>query len=112
MRLLLKSTLFCTGILSWSFAHAQHEDSLKSRLSVLLNRYQHHFMQETDYLKAVDSVVPLLEKEDSLHELLYTYRQLAFSDESRGQYRAGYYTYLAVNAYNLNRPGSAVYYFE
>jgi signal transduction histidine kinase len=60
----------------------------------------------------VDSIAPMLAKEDSLSELLSVYQQLAFADPSRGKYRAGYYTYLAINAYNVSRLGSAIYYSE
>jgi signal transduction histidine kinase len=108
----LKLILCLLVVLTGYETGAQQPDTLKLRLSDLLVRYQRHSLRDMDYLKAVDSIAPLLEKEDSLPELLTTYRQLAFREPGRGKYRAGYYTYLAINAYNFSRPGSAIYYSE
>lgn len=111
----LKPILFCLGVFTGNFGNyvrAQQADSLKLYLSRLLVRYEKHALPDTEYLKAVDSVAPLLGKEDSLPQLLSVYWQLAFKDPGRGRYQAAYYTYLAINAYNFSRLGSAIYYSE
>jgi len=103
---------FCLAALSGNYVRAQQTDTLKLRIYRLLTRYQEHSMRDTDYLKAVDSIAPMLGKEDSLSQLLSVYQRLAFGEPGRGRYRAGYYTYLAINAYNFSRLGSAIYYSE
>jgi len=108
----LKPILFCLGALSWSALHAQRADSLMSHLAILTAGYRGHIIRDTDYLKSVDSIAPLLEKEDSLPQFLTAYRQVAFNDARWGKYRAAYYTYMAIHAYNFSRLGSAVYYSE
>jgi len=102
----------CLVILLGGYGRAQSTDSLKLHLNDLLTRWRAKRLTDTDYLKGVDSVAPLLAKADSLREWLSTYRRLAFSDSGRGKSRAQYYTYLAINAYNLNQFGRAVYYSE
>jgi len=104
--------LCCLGIFTGSCVHAQQADTLRGRMSHLLARYRAHSIADTDYLKGVDSIAPMLGKEDSLAQLLSVYQQLAFGEPSRGKYRAGYYTYLAINAYNFSQLGSAIYYSE
>jgi signal transduction histidine kinase len=64
------------------------------------------------YLKAVDSVAPVLLAADSLPEWLGVYREIAFGDKGRGIYRAHYYTYMAIHASAKNQFGSAIYYAE
>jgi signal transduction histidine kinase len=108
----LRSIFFFLGFFARGTACAQHTDSLLSHLAGLRAGYLQNTIRDTDYLKAVDSIAPLLEKEDSLPGLLATYRQIAFNDARWGKYRAGYYTYLAIHAYNFSRLGSAVYYSE
>ena len=108
----LRSIFIFLGFLARGVACAQHTDSLLSHLADLRAGYLQNTIRDTDYLKAVDSIAPLLEKEDSLPRLLATYRQIAFNDARWGKYRAGYYTYLAIHAYNFSRLGSAVYYSE
>jgi len=95
-----------------SVLHAQTTDSLKTRWNILQVKFQTRQLKDTDYLKAVDSIAPLLEGEDSLPQLLSTYQQIAFDNPARGRWRAYYYTYLALNAYNNNKFGSAIYYSE
>lgn len=107
----LKLFLFCV-FLGCSAVRAQQTDSLKGRLQELLSRYKAGSLQDTDYLRGVDAVAPLLVKNDSLVQLLGTYREVAFNDPVLGKYRAFYYTYLALNAYNLNKLGSSIYYSE
>jgi len=102
----------CLGILFANYGQAQPTDSRKLHLDDLLNRWRTKQLRDTDYLRAVDSIAPLLAKADCLPEWLSTYRQLAFSDAGRGKWRAQYYTYLAINAYNLNQFGRAIYYSE
>src|SRR6201991_3016517 len=114
MRLMPKLIPFlcCLGTLIGNRVHAQQTETLRQRLSHLLARYREHSIADTNYLKGVDSIAPMLGKEDSLSQLLSVYQQLAFAEPSRGKYRAGYYTYLAINAYNSSRLGSAIYYSE
>jgi signal transduction histidine kinase len=104
--------LYCLGSLTGNYLHAQQTDTLRLRMSHLLARYRGHSITDTEYLKGVDSIAPMLGKEDSISQLLSVYQQLAFAEPSRGKYRAGYYTYLAMNAYNSSRLGSAIYYSE
>ncbi|GGA99378.1 hypothetical protein GCM10011511_23370 [Puia dinghuensis] len=92
--------------------HAQVSDSLHHRLANLLVQYRARLLKDTDYLRSVDSIAPLLEGDDSLPGLLSTYRQIAFGDPTLGRRRANYYTYLALNAYNASKFGSAIYYSE
>jgi len=108
----LMSFLCCLEILTGNYVHAQQTDTLRQRMSYLLARYREHSITDTQYLKGVDSIAPMLGKEDSLPQLLSVYQQLAFAEPTRGKYRAGYYTYLAINAYNFSRLGSAIYYSE
>lgn len=110
----LKPILFFLGFFAGNYVCAQRTDTLKLRLSTLQVRYHEHLLKDTDYLNAVDSIAPLLGKEDSLPQLLSLYRQLAFEEPGtgRGRHRAAYYTYLAIHAYNSSRLGSAVYYSE
>lgn len=109
---LLRSYLFCLGILAGHSPRAQVTDSLKHRLATLLVQYQARQLKDTDYLRGVDSVAPLLEEDDSLPQWLSTYRQIAFGRSLLGRQRANYYTYLALNAYNSNKFGTAIYYAE
>jgi signal transduction histidine kinase len=108
----LKPLLFCLGIFFSLSAHAQSSDSAKRQLAVLLVQRQARLIPDTVYLKAVDSIAPLLAKEDSLPLLLATYREIAFENKKLGRYRADYYTLMAINAFNTNRYGTAIYYSE
>jgi signal transduction histidine kinase len=90
----------------------QSADSLKTRLAALLHARQLHMLKDTDYLRSVDSIAPKLEMEDSLPQWLTTYRDIAFADTRPGRHKALYYTYLALNAANTNKLGSAIYYSE
>jgi signal transduction histidine kinase len=69
-------------------------------------------MNDSDYLKSVDSVAPVLLAEDSIPEWLGTYREIAFGDGRWGLYRAHYYTYMAIHSTDKNQFGSAIYYSE
>jgi signal transduction histidine kinase len=88
-----------------AFSSAQHLDDL-------LRDYQSHRLNDSAYLKAVDSVAPVLLAEDSLPAWLGTYQGIAFGDSRWGVYRAHYYTYMAIHASNKNQFGSAIYYSE
>jgi signal transduction histidine kinase len=109
---LLRSVLFTLGILAGHSPHAQVADSLKHRLATLLKQYRARLMKDTDYLRSVDSIAPLLEGDDSLPQGLSVYRQIAFGNPKLGRQRANYYTWLALNAYNANKFGTAIYYAE
>ena len=108
----LRSLLTALGLLTGLFGHAQASNSLKHRLADLEAQRQVRSLKDTDYLRSVDSVAPLLEAEDSLPRLLSSYQQIAFGDSALGRFRAHYYTYMALNAYNTNKFGSAIYYSE
>lgn len=96
----------CTGV------RGQSADSLKARLAILSAKWQGHLLKDTDYLRAMDSIVPFLEQEDSLPQWLTLYREIAFADPKPGLRHAHYYTYMALNAVNTNKLGSAIYYAE
>src|ERR1700742_136034 len=108
----LRSILSVLGLFILQTGHTQVADSLKQRLTVLREQYRANILKDTDYLRSVDSIAPMLELEDSLPELLSIYREITFSHPAYGRRRAGYYAWLALNAYNNNRLGSAVYYAE
>lgn len=109
---LLRSYLLTLGILASYSPRAQVADSLKHRLAALLIQYQARLLKDTDYLRRVDSIAPMLEGDDSLPQLLSTYRQIAFGRTRLGRQRANYYTWLAINAYNTKKLGTAIYYAE
>src|SRR5579862_1091514 len=67
---------------------AQAPPSSARHLAGLLQSYHSQRLNDTAYLNAADSVVPVLLAEDSLPEWLGTYRQIAFGDERRAVYRA------------------------
>jgi signal transduction histidine kinase len=102
----------CLGVTGALSPRAQGADSLKRRLAALQGQFQARRLKDTDYLRSVDSIAPLLEGDDSLPVLLSTYRQIAFDDRGQVRRRANYYTYLALNAYNANKFGAAIYYAE
>jgi signal transduction histidine kinase len=77
---------------------AQSPTSSVQRLAALLRSYHSHLLNDSAYLKAVDSVVPVLLPEDSLPEWLGAYREIAFGDKRWGVYRAHYYTYMAIHS--------------
>lgn len=108
----LKPILCFLAVFAGHLLYGQQSDTLKVRLADLQQRHRALLVNDTAYLKAVDSIAPLLAKEDSLYQLLEEYRDLAFREAARGKFRASYYTYMAINAYNLNRLGSAIYYSE
>jgi len=93
-------------------AVGQRADSLRTRLQVLERERRIHALKDTDYLRGVDSIVPFLVQEDSLPEWLGDYRDIAFGDPRPNRHKAFYYTYLALNAYNTRKLGSAIYYSE
>ena len=103
--------LFCLAVTA-SQGQAQSASSSVRRLALLLQTYRSHRLSDTAYLKAVDSVAPLVLAEDSLPEWLNTYREIAFGDSRRGVYRAHYYTFMAIHSSAKSRFGSAIYYSE
>jgi signal transduction histidine kinase len=109
MRPLKPIILWCLVIVGGS---SQAQDSAARVLSGLQSAFRDHRLGDTAYMKAVDSIAPVLVNLDSLPRLLSGYREIAFSDKKWGAYRARYYTYLALYSYNKNRFGSAVYYSE
>jgi len=93
-------------------ARGQNADSLKRRLATLSGRWRTHQLKDTDYLRSMDSLVPFLEQEDSLPQYLSAYRDIAFANSKPSRYKAYYYTFLALNAANTKKLGSAIYYSE
>jgi signal transduction histidine kinase len=82
------------------------------RLSVLLREYRDHTLNDTAYLKAVDSIAPILGSDDSLPQRLAVYREIAFGDKMKGRWKARYYSYLALWYYNKSQFGRSIYYSE
>ena len=60
----------------------------------------------------MDSLVPFMAQEDSLPQWLSIYRDIAFANPKPDRHKANYYTYMALNAYNSKKLGSAIYYSE
>jgi signal transduction histidine kinase len=109
----LKSFILCCLVVTGGNSVAQSPASAVQRLSVLLRLYHDHRLGDTAYLKAVDSVAPLMPGiDDSLPQRLDTYREIAFGDKKWGIYRAHYYTYLTLYYYTRNMLGSSMYYSE
>lgn len=90
----------------------QSADSLKIRLSALSSQWRGHRLKDTDYLRSMDSLIPFLEEEDSLPQWLSAYRDIAFTNPHPSRYKAYYYTFMALNAANTKKLGSAIYYAE
>lgn len=93
-------------------AQCQSADSLKARLTALSSQWRSHRLKDTDYLQSMDSLVPFLEEEDSLPQWLSGYGDIAFANPKPDRHKAYYYTYLALNAANRKKLGSAIYYSE
>ena len=104
--------LLFLGILAGTAGSAQKTDSLRLRLTFLVGERKGHIIKDTDYLRAVDSIAPLLTREDSLPQWLSVYREVAFSDPKQGRRRANYYSWMAIHAYLTSKFGTAVYYAE
>lgn len=107
-----RSWLLLLGMLAGTTGFAQKTDSLRLRLAALVRERHDHILTDTDYLRAVDSIAPLLTREDSLTQWLTVYREIAFSDPSQGARRSNYYSWLAIHAYLESKFGTAVYYAE
>jgi signal transduction histidine kinase len=84
----------------------------ETRLALLDRRHRLHQLADTVYLKSVDSIASQLLSNDSLNNLLAPYQKVAFGPGIPGKFRMHYYTYLALQAYDKNRFGSAIYYSE
>ncbi|HEX3935385.1 MAG TPA: hypothetical protein VHW43_11945, partial [Puia sp.] len=93
-------------------ARGQSADSLRARLGVLSGKWRIHRLQDTDYLRSMDSLVPFMVQEDSLPQWLSIYRDVVFANPKPDRHKANYYTYMAINAYNTKKLGSAIYYSE
>ncbi len=91
---------------------AQVPVTATGRLSGLLREYHHHTLSDTAYLKAVDSIAPMLGNDDSLPQRLAVYREIAFGDNIKGPWKARYYGYMALYSNNKSQFGSAIYYSE
>jgi signal transduction histidine kinase len=95
--------------IGYSVAHAQ---TPVSRLTALSGQLRAGRLRDTNYLKAVDSLAPLLLDDDSLLQRLAPYQEIAFGSAVPAKYRVRYYRYLALQAIGKNRYGSAIYYSE
>jgi signal transduction histidine kinase len=93
-------------------ARGQSADSLRSRMRVLSGERQNHLLKDTDYVRSMDSLVPFMVQEDSLPQWLSAYRDIAFANAKPDRHKAYYYTYMALNAANTRKLGSAIYYSE
>jgi signal transduction histidine kinase len=93
-------------------ARSQGADSLKARLAALTGQWRTHHLNDTVYLRSLDSLVPFLEQEDSLPQWLSIYQDIAFANPKPNRHKAYYYTYMALNAANTRKLGSAIYYSE
>jgi signal transduction histidine kinase len=93
-------------------ARGQQADSLRGRMRVLSGERQNHLLKDTDYLRSMDSLVPFMVQEDSLPKWLSAYRDIAFANPKPDRHKAYYYTYMALNAANTRKLGSAIYYSE
>jgi signal transduction histidine kinase len=96
--------------LSWNLSLAQAPPI--SRLETLAKQYKARTLGDTPYLKAVDSLAPVILNEDSLRDDLQLYQQIAFKATTPGRFRMRYYRYLSLQAVSKNRYGSAIYYSE
>ena len=99
-------------LLTVTSARGQTADSLRSRMRMLSVERQNHLLEDTDYLRSMDSLVPFMVQEDSLPQWLSAYRDIAFANDKPDRHKAYYYTYMALNAANTRKPGSAIYYSE
>ncbi len=93
-------------------ARGQSADSLRGRMRKLFVERQNHLLKDTDYLRSMDSLVPFMVQEDSLPQWLSAYRDIAFAKAKPDRHKAYYYTYMALNAANTRKLGSAIYYSE
>jgi signal transduction histidine kinase len=99
-------------LLAAASVRGQSADSLRTRLKVLSNEWRTHKLKDTDYLRAMDSLVPFMVEEDSLPQWLAVYRDIAFANPVPDRHKAYYYTFMALNAANTKKLGSAIYYSE
>ncbi len=109
LNLVLYCFLFLLTVIS---VRGQSADSLRSRMRVLSAERQNHLLKDTDYLPSMDSLVPFMAQEDSLPQWLSAYRDIAFAGDRPDRHKAYYYTYMALNAANTRKLGSAIYYSE
>ena len=72
----LKPLILCCLLINWGSIKAQDPGSHGRKLSVLSLQYQQHKLEDTEYMKAVDSIAPLLLQNDSLPQRLSVYRQV------------------------------------
>ncbi len=100
--------LLFTGLTNF----AQAPVTFTGRLSALLEDYRDHVLSDTSYLKAVDSIAPILGNDDSLPQRLAVYREIAFGNNVKGPWKARYYSYMALWYYNKSQFGRAIYYSE
>ncbi len=108
----LQLVTLCCLVVSGAGSQAQSPAPSIQHLAALLQAYHSFRLNDSAYLKAVDSVAPVLLAEDSLPEWLGTYREVAFGDGRWGVYRSHYYTYMAIHSTDKNQFGSAIYYSE
>lgn len=109
--MLIYPFLLCFLLIGYG-ATAQNSIPKKDRFAQLLRQYQQRQLNDTSYMKAVDSVAAHSYDEDSLDYWLSNYKQIAFSDSGYGKWRVFYYRHL-INLYdNKSKYGSAIYYSE
>ena len=108
----LPAVILCCFLFSGVGSFAQAPVVPTARLSALLREYRDHVLSDTAYLKAVDSIAPMLGNDDSLPQRLAVYREIAFGDNRKGPWKARYYSYMALYSSNKSQFGSAIYYSE
>ena len=108
----LPAVILCCLLFSGVGSFAQAPGVPTARLSALLREYRDHVLSDTAYLKAVDSIAPMLGNDDSLPQRLAVYREIAFRDNIKGPWKARYYGYMALYFNNKSQFGSAIYYSE
>ena len=104
--------ILCCLLFAGERSIAQAPVTATGRLSGLLREYRDHTLNDTAYLKAVDSIAPMLGNDDSLPQRLAVYREIAFGDNIKGPWKARYYSYMALYFNNKSQFGSAIYYSE
>jgi len=109
LRTLLRPFIICFLLTAFNGLHAQ---STLQRLYAFNRHHRPGNLLDTAYLKQVDSIAPQLLDDDSLPERLIPYQHIAFGGDVPAKFRMHYFTYMALQAVNKNRYGSAIYYSE
>ncbi len=111
-----KTACLCTVFLmiAFSYAKARETDSLRVWLDQLNTRYQQKKVNDSLYIRSIDSVVFSLFDKKDLPTLLDTYHSIVFSGTGNFYLvrRIIYFQYLGIYEVNNNSNGKAIFYFE